>query len=151
MSEFWALLRDVLHNSGVVALLMVMALGGGGFLIRWLVKQLSAAQAEAAESAIEIARIHAEESEKRAKMREEHAQALNAQRRAHDEEIAGLHVERREQAERYAAALDALQEKRVSELSTLAERMVENATAIRHSMEQVRSVLDWLRDAMNRK
>jgi len=144
----WDFLSEVLEQAGVVATLYVLTLLGVAFGMRMLWK----AHKEALEK---LADVQREEADKRLKLREAYEAERDSMREAHSKVIAALNDEhdrelkdalngRHDDAAKYAERLDALQERRVTEVRDVTTKVVQHIASIDTTVGKLGTAVDVL-------
>lgn len=151
----WQFFASVLEHAGFIALLYVLTLVGGFFVIRALWKRVREAEEKAAAVDARIEAVRLEEHKKRSDMRAaveaekvelekrlttEKQEALDALTR----QILELADEHRTEAARHAARIDELQEKRVAETGAVIEKVVRHVESTKNGLDKLNSGLDVL-------
>lgn len=151
----WQFLTSVLEHAGFTALLYVLTLIGGFFIIRALWKRVHDAEEKAAlvDARIEKVRLeeHTKRSEMRAAFQEERTELerrMSEDKRIALEELNRQLIElvelRRGEAMRYADRIDDLQEKRVTETGAVVEKVVRHVESTKNGLEKLSTGLDVL-------
>lgn len=144
----WDFLSDVLEQAGAVAALYALTLLGVAFGIRVLWKahkeameKLAKVQKEEAEKRLEARKSYETE---RSSMREDHTKLLNSLRDEHDKELKNALKAHQEAAAKYAERLDALQERRVTEMRDVTAKVVQHIASIDTTVGKLGTAVDVL-------
>jgi tRNA A37 N6-isopentenylltransferase MiaA len=129
----WEFAGNVLETHGLAAVVLLAVIGGAGFAVRELWKKNQELGALSRES------LKAE-GEKRAKMRA-----------AHEKEIAAMRLELQVKSEEYAARLDELQEKRVTEAQEVVREVVGHVGQTQQAVGKITDALTFLRESVERR
>lgn len=144
----WDFLSDVLEQAGVVAALYALTLLGVAFGIRVLWKahkealeKLAKVQKEEAEKRLEARKSQEAEREN---MREAHIKQLTSLRDEHEKELKEALTAQRDAAVNYAERLDALQERRVTEMRDVTTKVVQHISSIDTTVGKLGTAVDVL-------
>lgn len=161
----WQFFESVLKHSGFTALLFVLTLVGGFFIVRALWKRTREAEKERTEAVAavdsRIETVRAEEHSKRSAMREaferekhEIWEKNDADRRKVvadlNDQLLKLAEERRNEAERFATRLDELQEKRIEENGKIIERVITHVESTKNTLGKLSAGVDVLIEVTKR-
>jgi len=133
----WNFLSDVLEQAGIVAALYMLTLVGVAFGMRVLWK----AHTEALEK---LAKVQKEEAEKQIDARKSYEAERISMRDEHNKELRSALKAYQEAAAKYAERLDALQERRVTEMRDVTTKLVQHIASIDSTVGKLGTAVDVL-------